>query len=74
MMGHKIWFYGVVWLIIPKLSIYPFLSGGLWKDNKQAKKCYVSQVCTMSQDRAKPENLMQSLHPCWRSQESYIYV
>ena len=25
MMGHKICFYGEIWLIIPKLSVLPFL-------------------------------------------------
>ena len=25
MMGHKIWFYGEIWLIIPKLSLLPLL-------------------------------------------------
>ena len=29
MMGHKIFFYGEIWLLIPKLSLYSFLSGAL---------------------------------------------
>ena len=29
MMGHNISFKGVIWNIIPKLSLYPFLSGAL---------------------------------------------
>ena len=29
MMGHKICFYEQIWLIIPKLSLLPFLSGAL---------------------------------------------
>ena len=30
MMGHKICFYGEISLIIPKSSMYPFLSGALF--------------------------------------------
>ena len=29
MMGHKICFYGEIWLIIPKFPGYPFLSGAM---------------------------------------------
>ena len=29
MMGHNICFYGEIWLIIPQLSLLPFLSGAL---------------------------------------------
>ena len=29
MMGRKLCFYGEIWLIIPKLSLLPFLSGAL---------------------------------------------
>ena len=29
MMGHKICFYEEIWLIIPKLTLLPFLSGVL---------------------------------------------
>ena len=29
MMGHKVCSYGEIWLIIPKLSLLPFLSGAL---------------------------------------------
>ena len=29
MVGHKICFYGKIWLVIPKLSLLPFLSGTL---------------------------------------------
>ena len=31
MMGHKICFYGEIWLIIPKLSLLTFLSGAIIK-------------------------------------------
>ena len=40
MMGHKICFYGEIWLIIPKLSLLPLLMGNtarslrlFWKGN-----------------------------------------
>ena len=33
MMGHKICFYGIIWKIIPELSLLPFLSRALGISN-----------------------------------------
>ena len=35
MMGHKICFYGKIWIIIPKLSLLAILSGALTKEGKK---------------------------------------
>ena len=35
MMGHKICFYGKIWIIIPKLSLLAILSGALTEEGKK---------------------------------------
>ena len=49
MMGHKICFYEEIWIIIPKLFQYPFLSGALGELLFVGLKLFCMQTETVRQ-------------------------
>ena len=54
MLGLNIHFKGVLWEIIPKLFLYPFLSGALIQCDSLG--CGVLPVCALVENRVKPGN------------------
>ena len=44
MVGHKICFYGEIWLVIPKLSLLPLLSGALVENEQRLSFSYHKKI------------------------------